>query len=138
MTDSRLLHKYTASRQAPPEEKPADEGESLDNLGVCGLLRGIRDRALMLELRHKDGNVDVFPYAWLSRATFNPSEGFTLRFGSETVKITGRNLGAPIRSNMTLLNALVRHRLAWIQECDEPAALSAPRHAVVIDGISVK
>ena len=45
-----------------------DEAEALQDLGAFGWLRGVRDRAVMLELRQKDGGIVAFPYAWLERA----------------------------------------------------------------------
>jgi hypothetical protein len=46
---------------------PARDGETEapDDLGAFGWLRGVRDRALMLELRRKDDSVMAFAYAWL-------------------------------------------------------------------------
>ena len=46
-----------------------------------GFLRGVRDRAIMLELRHRDGRISAVGYAWLSGAEFDPSAGITLSFG---------------------------------------------------------
>ncbi len=138
MTDSRLLQKYTVSKPSPADEKPVGEAEGLDDLGICGVLRGVRERAIMLEFRQKDGNVHAFPYGWLTRATFDPSEGITLRFGSETVKIAGQNLATPIRPNMTLFDAIVRHRVPYIQEADGPTIISSHRQAIVVESITVK
>ena len=138
MKDS-LLHKYAGGRDKEAVEEARDEVEDLDDLQAFGLLRGIRDRAIMLELRHKDGNIDAFPYAWLSKASLDPSEGITLRFGAETVKITGRNLNAEARPNVRLFAAIVRHRVPWIQEADGPTMLSTHRQAVVVvERITVK
>ena len=65
------------------------------------------------------------------------SHGITLHFGAETVKISGRNLNFEVRSNLRLFAAIVRHRVPWIQEADEPTALEAPRDATVIEGIEM-
>jgi len=136
MKDS-VLHKYTGGKQAPAETTLVDEGDGLDDLGAFGFLRGIRDRAIMLEFRHRDGSVTALGYAWLSKSVFDPSEGITLHFGAETVKISGRNLNSEVRSNLRLYSAIVRHRVPWIQEADEPTALEAPREATVIEGIEM-
>jgi len=133
-----LLRKYAGGKAAEVDNDAPDETESLVDLQAFGLLRGIRDRAIMLELRHKDGSIDGFPYAWLSRASFDPSEGITLRFGSETVKITGRNLNAEVRPNVRLFDAIVRHRVPYIQEADGPTMLSSHRQAIVVESITVK
>ncbi len=80
-----------------------------------------------------------FPgYAWLEHAEFDPSEGIMLQFGGRKVRITGRNLNAEARPNVRLFAAIVRHRVPWIHEADEPTALAAPRTAIVIEGIDVK
>ena len=41
----------------------------LEDFGAFGWLRGIRDRAIMLEIRHRDGRVPAFGYAWLDAGT---------------------------------------------------------------------
>jgi hypothetical protein len=92
----------------------------------------------MLELRHADGKVSAFGYGWLSQAEFDPSVGLTLRFGGNTVKITGRHLNAEVRSNVRLFAAIVRHRVPWIQESDGPTQLAATKGTIVIEGIEVK
>ncbi len=136
MSDS-TLRRYLEKPANLPEggNSPA---EDLDDLGAFGFLRGTHDRALMLELRYKDGNIDAFPYAWLGKASFDPSKGITLRFGAETVKITGRNLNSEARPNVRLFAALVRHRIPWIQETSESQVWKAECDAAVVDAIKVK
>jgi hypothetical protein len=89
----------------------------------------------MLELKHKDGRVSAFGYAWLDHVEFDPSEGITLFFGGRIVKISGRNLNAEVRTNVRLVEALLRHRVPWIRETDGPSALEAGRNATVIEEI---
>lgn len=132
-----LLRKYTVGKQADADAA-VDETEDLDDLQAFGLLRGIRDRAIMLELRHKDGSIDAFPYAWLSKASLDPSEGITLHFGANIVKIGGRNLNAEIRPNVRLFAAIVRQRVPYVQEADRPTLLSTLKNATVIEHIEVK
>jgi hypothetical protein len=45
-----------------------------------GWLRGIRDTAIMFDIRHRDGHITAFNYNVLDRAEFDPSEGITLKF----------------------------------------------------------
>ncbi len=85
MTDS-VLQKF-ASRTGEGAE-PSPEAEQLDDLGAFGWLRGVRDRAVMLELRRKDGNILAVGYAWLDKAEFNPSQGITLSLGGQTITHT--------------------------------------------------
>ncbi len=89
-TDIDLLDRHLPSHTALPARESEDDPV---NLGAFGWLRGVRDRAVMPELRRKDGSV-ALAYAWLERADFDPSQGITLKFGAEKVKITGRNLNA--------------------------------------------
>jgi hypothetical protein len=103
-----------------------------------GFLRGVRDTAFMLEIRHRDGKLSAFPYGLLDRAEFDPSEGITLKFGGVTVRITGRNLGAEARPNLRLFDGILRRRVSWIQESDEATAMEAPQGAVVIEAVEVK
>jgi hypothetical protein len=133
-TDIDLLDKHLPSRTAlaprENEEEPAD-------LGAFGWLRGVRDRAIMLELRRKDGSILARPYAWLEAADYDPSAGITLRFGAEKFKITGRNLNADARPNIRLYAGIVRHRVPWIQEADRPMAMGAARETVVIEAVEI-
>jgi hypothetical protein len=64
-----ICHRAQRYRLVRARRKPAAD------LGAFGFLRGVRDRAVMLELRWKDGSVVAFAYAWLERAGFDPSEG---------------------------------------------------------------
>ncbi|MBX3436114.1 MAG: hypothetical protein KF861_01395 [Planctomycetaceae bacterium] len=136
MSGSNVLEKYV-SRTPEPVKKPAEEPGAVDDVGAFGLLRGIHERALMLELRMKDGNAVAFNYSYLQQASFDPSEGITLHFGGKSIKIEGTNLGVEVRTNLKLFQALIRHRVAWIQECDAQTALSAPAGALVIDNIEM-
>jgi hypothetical protein len=132
-----LLEKYAAAKPADAE-KPEELETVPDDLGAFGFLRGVRDRAIMLELRHKDGSIDAFGYAWLSKSTFDPSEGITLHFGASTIKITGRKLNAEVRPNVRLFAAILRHRVPWICEADGAAIIQASKDTVLIERIEVK
>lgn len=135
MQDS-VLKKYTG-QQVGAEAVESIESAGLDDLGAFGWLRGVRDRAVMLELRHKDGKIEALGYAWLEHAEFNPSDGITLHFAGRTVRIIGRNLNKEARANVRLFAGIVRHRVPWIQEADEPMAFSATKGATVIDQLKV-
>lgn len=133
--DTDLLDRHLPPRTSLPSRDGEDE--SPVDLGAFGWLRGVRDRAIMLELRRKDGSVVALAYAWLERADFDPSVGITLKFGGEKVNITGRNLNANARPNVRLFDGIVRHRVPWIQEADRPAAMEAGRGDIVVDGIQI-
>ena len=114
---------------------PLPDAEAHDDLGTCGLLRGIHDRAIMLELRLRDGHISACGYVWLDNATFDPAEGITLSFARKAVKISGQNLGEEIRPGVRLFEALIRHRVLWLRE-----AQSVPefRGEIVIERIEVE
>lgn len=135
MTDS-ILQKYTGRK--PLDAEPVNgsaEPDGLDDLGAFGLLRGIRDRAIMLEFRRKDGNSLALAYAWLESAACDPSEGITLQFGSRKIRLLGRNLNQAGPNGLGLFTAITRHRVLWIQEADEPALLQSADSATVIERI---
>jgi len=133
-----MLERYTSRRVEPtvPAATVSDDNEGADDFGAFGWLRGVRDRAIMLELRHRNGRISAFGYAWLERAEFDPSEGITLQFAGRSVKIAGRNLNSEIRPNLRLFAGIMRHRVPWIQEADGPTAMSAAKDAVVIEEIT--
>ena len=119
--------------KAPTAEEHPD-----DDLGAFGWLRGVRDRAIMLEIRHKDGRITAKGYSWLQSADFDPSDGITLNFSGEKITIAGRNLNAEARPNVRLFAGILRHRVPWIQEASEPAVLEAAKDAVVIEQVKFK
>jgi len=135
MTDS-ILQKYTGRKPVEAESvNGSPEPDGLDDLGAFGLLRGIRDRAIMLEFRKKDGNSQALAYAWLESAAFDPSEGITLQLGSRKIRLVGRNLNQAGPNGLGLFTAITRHRVLWIQEADEPAILQALDSATLIERI---
>jgi hypothetical protein len=138
MRDNSVLAQFTSKvapvqKRSEPEPEPDAAADQVDDLGAFGWLRGVRERSVMLELRRKDGSIVALGYAWLERIDFDPSEGIKLKFAGQTVKIIGRNLNAELRPNVRLLAGLVRHRVTWIQEADEPESLRAARNATVIE-----
>jgi hypothetical protein len=114
------------------------DGDGVEDLIAFGWLRGVQDRAIMLEIRHKDGRITAKGYSWLQSAEFDPSTGITLNFSGETVTIKGRNLGGEARPNIRLFAGILRHRVPWIQEADGAAVLQAQENAVVIEEVTVK
>lgn len=134
MIDS-LLEKYTGRQSVDGIDNRTTETEELDDLGAFGWLRGVRDRAVMLELRKKDGNVLAVGYAWLERAEFDPSVGITLHVVGKTIRIKGRNLNAELRANVRLFQGITRHRVPWIQEADQPTAMESQGKGILVEKI---
>lgn len=114
MADS-ILERLNMRRELG-EPGLVDETEVLEDLGPFGWLRGVKERAIMLELRKRDGNVVALSYAWLERVTFDPSIGIVLDFSRALVRIKGTNLDYEIRPNCQLFAGIVRHKVPWIME----------------------
>ena len=114
---------------------PADSG-SVDDFQSFGWLRGIRDRATMLELRKKSGDVMAIGYNWIERVEFNPTDGITLHIHGDKILIKGRNLNAEIRPEVRLFQGIARHRIAWVQEADRPGSLNGGDRATIIEEIT--
>lgn len=131
MNDNVL--KQFSPRSAAAAVRPDAEPEAVDDFVAFGYLRGVRERALMLELRKKDGGVTALGYGWLEKVTYDPSGIITLQFGKDVVKLVGRNLNAEVRPNVRLLDGLMRHKVPWIQESGGAAAMTAAKDAVVIE-----
>ena len=131
-----ILQKYTSRQAEEPPNPMHPEVQEFDDLGSFGWLRGVRDRAIMLELRKKNGNVLAVGYAWLERAEFDPSVGITLHVAGKTIRIQGRNLNTESRPNVKLFQGITRHRVPWIQEADHPSAIVTPKNATLVDEIA--
>ncbi len=127
MNDS-LLDKYT---RRPGEPDPALEAD--DDFGSFGWLRGMRERAVMLELRHKTGNVTAIAYAMIEKLEFNPSEGITIHALGQQFRITGRNLNTEVRQGVSLFQGLTRHRVPWVQETESSPELPSGQSAVKVE-----
>ncbi|QDV90907.1 hypothetical protein RAS2_19920 [Phycisphaerae bacterium RAS2] len=136
MTDRTILQKYVARNGDPAAGVvPQADTEAADDLGAFGWLRGIRDRAVCLELRKSDGNILAVSYGYIEKAEFDPSEGITLSVSGQKVRIKGRNLNAEVRPTVRLFEGLARHRVPWVQEADSGIGDNDDR-ATVIDSIS--
>ncbi len=134
MSDT-LLQKYTSRLADAPDVNSQFESDAADNLGCFGWLRGVRDRAVMLELRKKTGAVMAIGYAWLERAEYEPSEGITLYAAGRTICIKGRNLGGPGPSATNLFSGLTRHRVPWVAESEHGAEFAGGEKLAVVEAI---
>lgn len=129
MNDS-VLERYARPALASPE---SEEGHGVQDCGAFGFLRGIRDRAIMLELRRKDGSIRAIGYAWLQAIEFDPSGGIALMFPGSIIKLSGRNLNKPNAQGVGLLAGLLRHRVTFIQEADQVAFMNASSAEAVVE-----
>lgn len=113
-----------------------------DTCPAFGFLRGIRDHALALELKYRDGNSDWFEYSHLYAWRYNPSVGLLLRYTGDVVSlvlIRGSNLDAKVSGQEINLTdrGIQRHRITFVREMDEDELRKAKEGQPTIDGIEV-
>ncbi len=136
MSDSAVLQRYVTSRESRMGMASEHaEADACDDFGAFGWLRGIRDRAVMLELRRKDGSIVAIGYGWLERVAFDPSDGITLSAAGQKIRIKGRNLNSEVRPSVRLFEGIARHRVPWVREADRAAAMETHARATIIDSI---
>lgn len=135
MTD-KLLDKYTKRVPTPDASPVQGEGDEPENLGCFGWLRGVKDRAIMLELRKKDGHVLAVGYSWLERVELQPDQGIILHLPGRKVNIKGSGLNADCRPTVRLFDGIIRHRVPWIRESDRTELLQAENDTVTIESIA--
>jgi hypothetical protein len=132
----KLLDRYTGRRSSTEGEADRYEVDGgSEDLGAFGWMRGTRERAVMLELRRKDGTIVAVAYGFINRVEFNSIDGITLRCGQEKISIKGRGLNAELRPQIRLFQGITRHRVPWIQEADASSALQAGKNGVVVESI---
>ncbi len=112
-----VLQRFKQLR-APSEA--ADDPE--EERGCFGYLRGLRERATMLELRLRTGNAVAFGYAWLEQAEYDPSDGITLTFLGRKVRLLGGRLNRDGPAALGLFDGLLRHRVVWVREAERNGA----------------
>lgn len=136
MSDSDILPRY-AERIASERSEldPRFDSELWDDLGCFGWLRGQRERAAMIELRKRDGNILAVGYGWLEKIAFDPSDGITLYLAGQTIRIAGRNLNVEIRPGVRLFEGMTRHRIPWLREVARGESLRSPEGACVVESI---
>lgn len=66
-------------------------------------------RAIMLELRTKDGLRKAYAYSYLTEAVYDPESGITIHVADVRVRIKGRSLE-------TIFHYLLANRLSFVQE----------------------
>lgn len=129
-----ILQKY-AARNGEHGPDGVGESDAAENLGAFGVLRGVRDRSIMLELRKKSGSVVAIGYGWLERVEFDPSEGITLHALGQKFRIKGRNLNAEVRPGVKLFESICRHKVSWVTEATQAGSVAAAKNATVIEAI---
>lgn len=117
-----------------------DESDTPQDLGCFGYLRGLRDRALMLELHKKDGSVTAIAYAYIEIITYSPDpphDGITLHAAGMKIRISGTNLNTkPDAAGISLLSALTRHRVPWVKEASQSNDMNRSDDQPCVDAIT--
>ena len=134
MSDS-VLKRYTGPRSPlGAREDPFEVGDDvIDDIGCFGWLRGLRERAPMLEFLRKDGRSVAYDYSLLRKVSFDPSEGITLHFDGEKVRIEGRSLGDESTPGIQLLRGIQNRRVPWVRELSEAELLVAAEGGTVVE-----
>lgn len=132
MSEQSILQRYITR----DDNAPGADAEGTDDLGGFGWLRGIQARAVMLELRKKDGNILAIGYGYLDHVEFDPSEGIRLSVAGRKIRIKGRNLNEAVRPTIRLFEGITRHRVPWVRESDRAETMEAGKDATVIDSIA--
>jgi hypothetical protein len=135
VSGNQSLQKYASRFGDNAESGVVSDAEGTEDLGAFGFLRGTSDRAEMLELRQKTGNIRAIGYGWIQKVDFDPSAGLTLYAGDEKIRIRGRNLNGIARQQTSLLGGIIRHRVPWVSESDQSTTLQADKSDVVVESI---
>lgn len=115
MSDSSLAMRLAGRAGIDPQLREVED-DACEDLGCFGFLRGVRERAVMLELRKKNGNILAIGYSWIERMEFDPSVGIVLHAAGQKILIEGRNLNGPEGGRAKLFEALTWQRVPWIRE----------------------
>ena len=126
------------SKEKPPQEDVSEESSCT----AFGYLRGLRERALAVEFRTRDGNREWFPYSWLGPVRHDPSVGLLLRFTGDLVTlvlIRGSNLDVLVSPGMVNLTdrGFQRQRILWAREMDEQELRKVGEGGPTIDTIEI-
>lgn len=114
------LKSALAGRSNPRFQDQLDD-QPVDDYMAFAWLRGIKDRAVMLQLRRRTGDVVALGYAWIERVELDPSSCITIVHQGRRVEIRGRNLNAEVRPNIRLFDGITRQRVTWVQEAAQLA-----------------
>jgi len=94
-----------------------------------GFDRQENGRALMFELRTRDGRRSALPYSYLTRADFDPEKGIEIYVSSVVILVHGRDLEV-------VYSYLLQNRLTWIRE--DSAGTDTGDDGVFVERLEVK
>jgi hypothetical protein len=138
----RSTHTAALAARAPKEQQAEKDAPEEESCPAFGYLRGIKDRALAVEFRLRDGNSEWYSYSLLASWQHNPSAGLLLKFTGDVVTLVlihGSNLGAvlPERGINLTDRGLQRQRITFVREMDDAELRRSGRGEPTIDCIEV-
>jgi hypothetical protein len=138
--NDKLLERLSSGRKVETLSRPSASADdpAADDHGYFGVLRGVGDRAVMLELRRRNGNILAVAYSWIERVEFDPSDGIKLFACGWEISISGRSLNEEVRPNLRLFESITQHRVPWLREADEDEVMQTPESAIIIEEIGWK
>lgn len=138
-----LKHKLGLVSSNPPSAQTGLPEMEDESEGRCyGYLRGVRERALVLEFRRqKEGDTVAFPYGWLGPSRYHPSLGILLVFSAGElfgVRIRGRNLNKESEKGISLFDrGIAKHRITYVSEMQEKESHTAGDQECVVERIEI-
>lgn len=93
-----------------------------------GFDRQENGRALMFELRTRDGRRSALPYSYMTRADFDPDDGINIYVSNVVITVKGRGLEA-------IFGYLLQNRLTWVKE--DNSGMDTDDEAVFVEAIEV-
>lgn len=103
--------------------------EESEDANYYGIERQADTRAVMFEIRTKEGNRKAFPYSYLTEIDYIPETGIIIYVAEVNISIIGRNLG-------DVYNYLFSNRLTYIQE--DFSGMDNEDSTLFIESISIK
>jgi hypothetical protein len=94
-----------------------------------GFDRQENGRALMFELRTRDGRRSAHPYSYMNRADFDPDDGIEIYVSNVVITVKGRGLEA-------IFGYLLQNRLTWVKE--DSSGMDVDDEAVFVESVEVK
>jgi len=111
-------------------EKLRSQTEQAEEEGkYFGFDRQENGRALMFELRTRDGRRSALPYSYMTRADFDPGKGIEVYVSNVVITVKGRGLE-------TIFGYLLQNRLTWVKE--DSSGMDTDDEAVFVESVEVK
>ncbi len=111
------------------ERLRAETETTEDEMKFFGIDPQANGRALMFELRTRDGKRSALPYSYLTRADFDPETGIEIYVSNVVVIVKGRALE-------DIYFYLLQNRLTWVRE--DYSGKDVGESGVFVESLEVK